>query len=363
MKVKRIAAGILAAGIIAVSGTLPAGDVLGLSIVSEAASKLKAPELTIKSSTADTIILKWKQVPGANGYRLYKYDSSAKKYTLIKTLSKTNCKITGVVSGSTYKFKLAAYVEKNGKKTDQTFTDVIKVTTKKLSAPLNLTAREDSGRIELTWSAVKNADAYRIYKYDDSSKKFVQYKDVTGTRYSFTGAEAGKTYKFKAAALIKTGSSYIAQDLTSAVSVTTAAKKAELKTADFTVYDASGNKHKLSDYAGKPIIINLWATWCPPCKRELPHFEKYYKQYGDKIQFLMIDVWEEKSIQNDVKKFISDNGYTFPVFYDYDSSADAAYGMGAIPVTIVINSSGELVEQHLGSMEEYELKALIDKIL
>ena len=142
MKVKRIVAGILAAGVVATSGSLPATNVIGLSVVSEAVSKLNAPKITTKNSTTNTITLKWNAVSGASGYRLYKYDASAKKYTLFKTLSKTNCKITGVVSGVTYKFRLAAYVEKSGKKTNQTFTDVIKVTAKKLSAPSNITASE-----------------------------------------------------------------------------------------------------------------------------------------------------------------------------------------------------------------------------
>lgn len=362
MKVKRIVAGILAAGVVAISGSLPATNVLGLSVVSEAASKLNAPKITTKSSTTNTITLKWNAVSGASGYRLYKYDASAKKYTLFKTLSKTNCKITGVVSGVTYKFRLAAYVEKNGKKTNQTFTDVIKVTAKKLSAPSNIAASEDSGKINLTWNAVSGANSYRIYKYDDSSKKFEQYKDVTGTSYSFTEVEAGKTYKFKTAALVKNGSSYVAQSLSSEVCVTIAAKKAELKTADFTVYDADGNKHKLSDYAGKPIIVNIWATWCPPCRAELPHFDKFYKEYGDKIQFMIIDN-EDKGSLSDVQKFIKDNGYSFPVFYDWDYSAYDAYGTGYIPITLAIDANGNLVYNQVGSLDESSLKSVINSIL
>ena len=174
--------------------------------------------------------------------------------------------------------------------------------------------------------------------------------------------EAGKTYKFKTAALVKNGSSYVAQSLSSEVSVTIAAKKAELKTADFTVYDAVGNKHKLSDYAGKPIIVNIWATWCPPCRAELPHFDKFYKEYGDKIQFMIIDN-EDKGSLSDVQKFIKDNGYSFPVFYDWDYSAYDAYGTGYIPITLAIDANGNLVYNQVGSLDESSLKSVINSIL
>ena len=362
MNVKRIAAGILAAGLVALSAPMTDGNMIGFSIVSEAASKLSAPEITSKTSTKNSITLKWNAVPGAGGYHLYRYDASAKKYTLIKTLSKTECKIAGAASGVTYRFKLAAYIEKNGKKVNQTFTDVIKVTVGKLSAPSKLTATEKSGKIELKWSAVSGANTYRIYKYDDSTKKFVKYKDVTGTSYIFTGAEAGKTYRFKAAALVKNGSSYVVQSLSSEASVKTAAKKATLNAADFSVFGADGDTHSLSDYAGKPVIINIWATWCPPCCAELPYFEKFYKEYGDEIQFMMINSEDIDSYMT-VLNFINDGGYSFPVFYDWLGSAYSAYGTGYIPVTIAIDADGNIVYNEVGGLDESSLRSIVDSIL
>ena len=59
---------------------------------------------------------------------------------------------------------------------------------------------------------------------------------------------------------------------------------------DFTVYDAGGMPVKLSDYLGKPVIVNFWASWCGPCKSEMPEFEEAFKQYGDRIQFMMINL-------------------------------------------------------------------------
>ena len=62
------------------------------------------------------------------------------------------------------------------------------------------------------------------------------------------------------------------------------------KAMDFTVYDENDHEVKLSDYKGKPIVVNFWASWCPPCKREMPNFEKMYEKYGNDITFLIIKV-------------------------------------------------------------------------
>ena len=86
---------------------------------------------------------------------------------------------------------------------------------------------------------------------------------------------------------------------------------------DFTVYDADGNEVHLSDFRGKPVVLNFWASWCGPCKMEMPDLEKAYQEYGDQIQFMLVDLTDGS--QETVEKasaFIKEQGYTFPVFYD-----------------------------------------------
>jgi thiol-disulfide isomerase/thioredoxin len=96
----------------------------------------------------------------------------------------------------------------------------------------------------------------------------------------------------------------------------------KLKAFDFTVYDREGNKVNLSDFYGKPIIINFWATWCPYCVEEMPLFEEKYKEYGEKVHFLMIDAVDgNREIQEKGEKFIEDGGFTFPVYFDTDGNA------------------------------------------
>jgi len=120
---------------------------------------------------------------------------------------------------------------------------------------------------------------------------------------------------------------------------------------DFTVYDADGNAHKLSDFFGKPIVLNLWASWCPPCKSEMPGFQQLYEQYGKDVHFLMVNVTGIDQME-DARSFIAEQGYSFPEYYDTDSSMAANYYGGSVPVTYFIGSNGELVTRANGAINQ-----------
>ena len=75
----------------------------------------------------------------------------------------------------------------------------------------------------------------------------------------------------------------------------------------------------LSDFAGKPVVVNFWASWCPPCRSELPAFDSLYAEYGDRIQFMMVDLTDgNRETMPGVKVFVTEQGFQFPVYYDYD---------------------------------------------
>ena len=132
----------------------------------------------------------------------------------------------------------------------------------------------------------------------------------------------------------------------------------------FTVYDVDGNPHSLSDFRGKPVILNFWATWCGFCEAEMPDFEEKYQQYGDRIHFLMVDVTDGQ--QETVEKasaFIAERDFTFPVYYDTAMEATAGYGTGGLPVTYFLDAEGYFVAWQQGMLSADTLQKGIDLLL
>ena len=113
---------------------------------------------------------------------------------------------------------------------------------------------------------------------------------------------------------------------------------------DFMVVDVEGNEHKLSDFFGKPIVLNFWASWCGPCKSEMPDFDEVYAEYKEEVHFLMVNLTDghQETIQS-AKQFIEEQGYSFPVYYDTKSEAMMAYYAYSIPMTFFIDAEGKMV--------------------
>ena len=139
-------------------------------------------------------------------------------------------------------------------------------------------------------------------------------------------------------------------------------KRQLTKAPDFTVYDGSGNKVNLSDYVGKPIVLNFWASWCDPCQSEMPDFHEKYLESGNKIHFLMVNMTGGRETLSSAKAFISEKGYTFPVFYDTDSSAATTYSVYSLPTTYFIDAEGYLIAQATGAISADTLQKGIDMI-
>ena len=132
---------------------------------------------------------------------------------------------------------------------------------------------------------------------------------------------------------------------------------------DFTVYDAAGNPVRLSDFAGKPLIVNFWASWCGPCKSEMPDFQAAFEELGDEVQFLMVNMTDgSRETVETASAFIAEQGYTFPVYFDTDYSASNAYSVYSLPSTFFFDAEGTPVARATGAISGEVLQQGIDMI-
>lgn len=133
---------------------------------------------------------------------------------------------------------------------------------------------------------------------------------------------------------------------------------------DFTVYDKDGNEVRLSDFAGKPIVLNFWASWCSPCKSEMPDFNQAYLDYGEEVQFLMVNMTDgSRETVESASAFIEEQGYEFPVFYDTSYDAALTYGAYALPTTYFIDAEGYAVAWAQSALSPENLQKGLDMIL
>lgn len=132
---------------------------------------------------------------------------------------------------------------------------------------------------------------------------------------------------------------------------------------DFMMTDAEGNEVHLSDYIGTPIVLNFWASWCRPCKMEMPEFNEKYLEMGDEVQFLMVNMTtsSRESLEK-ARSFIAEQEYSFPVFYDTEGDAAETYGVYSLPATIFIDAEGRAVAQATGVIDAEILQTGIDMI-
>ena len=133
---------------------------------------------------------------------------------------------------------------------------------------------------------------------------------------------------------------------------------------DFIVLDREGEEVSLSDFIGKPVILNFWASWCGPCKSEMPEFETAYQKYREEIQFMMVNLTDgNRETVETAAEYIAGEGYTFPVFFDTESDAAISYGATSIPVTYFVDAEGHLVAYGSGALSGEILQSGMEMIL
>lgn len=137
----------------------------------------------------------------------------------------------------------------------------------------------------------------------------------------------------------------------------------KVMSVDFTVQDKDGNQVQLSDFYGKPIVLNFWASWCPPCLSEMPLFNQTYLDLDGEVVFLMINETDGK--RETVEKgssYIESEGFSFPVYYDTKLEAGYLYKVSAIPTTYFIDREGYIRSTIKGAASQTQLLENIAKI-
>ncbi|MGL4344012.1 MAG: cytochrome c biogenesis protein CcdA [Cellulosilyticaceae bacterium] len=135
---------------------------------------------------------------------------------------------------------------------------------------------------------------------------------------------------------------------------------------DFTLIDQYGVTRTLSDYKGKTVFLNFWATWCPPCRQEMPHIEQLYKEYGENQEDVIIlgvafpESGRETNIDG-IAKFLEEHEYTFPTVFDETELMAYNYGINAFPTTFIINTEGNLEMYVPGAMTKDMMKQIIEE--
>jgi len=122
------------------------------------------------------------------------------------------------------------------------------------------------------------------------------------------------------------------------------------KAPDFELETLSGEQLKLSDLQGKKVILNFWATWCPPCKEEMPEMQEYYDEHQDEVEILAVNLTDSESDVQTVSDYIEEYSYTYPIPLDKEATVSEEYKIFSVPTTYFIDTEGIVQQSRIGPM-------------
>ncbi|TKC19245.1 peroxiredoxin family protein [Robertmurraya kyonggiensis] len=127
---------------------------------------------------------------------------------------------------------------------------------------------------------------------------------------------------------------------------------------DFELVNLEGKTVKLSQFKGKKVMLNFWATWCPPCKEEMPAIQKFYTEKGDSVQILAVNL----DPNSNVKEFAEKLKVNFPILLDKNEEVMGAYKILTIPTTFFIDEKGIIINKYLGPLTVEQMKKYTDEL-
>ncbi|KKB33536.1 redoxin domain-containing protein [Bacillus thermotolerans] len=132
---------------------------------------------------------------------------------------------------------------------------------------------------------------------------------------------------------------------------------------DFELTTLAGETVKLSDYQGKKVILNFWATWCPPCKAEMPHMQNFYEENKDKgVEIVAVNLTDLDNGRSEIESFVKEYGLSFDIPLDEKGTIGTQYQAFTIPTSYVIDSNGIITQKIIGPMDENMMADLTESI-
>jgi len=123
------------------------------------------------------------------------------------------------------------------------------------------------------------------------------------------------------------------------------------KAANFKLANLDGGTVSLADLKGKVVFLNVWATWCGPCREEMPSMETLYEQFKNRKDFVMLAVSQDERGKDAVLPYVQKHGYHFTVLLDPENKVGETYDVSGVPETFIINREGRIVAHHMGAFD------------
>lgn len=223
-----------------------------------------------------------------------------------------------------------------------------------------------SGNIEVTQAAAENSALTGAPENASESISEGKAESVENTGEGESSSDAGAEEPVENAS---DGESANKETDVESVENTKESEPVVLPALDFTLQDQFGNTHSLADYKGKTIFLNFWATWCPPCRREMPDIQKLYEEYPTEGEDAVIILgvagpnYGQEGSEKDITEFLDKNGYSYPVLMDTKGELFDGYGIYSFPTTFMIDRDGNVFGYVTGQLSEDIMRDIIGQTL